>query len=304
MTAEALASVALGVQVDLRLDPANADRVPFAVPLEPNTVAEARAVAEVVRQQVDCGLDVVDDGEMGKPSFVTYVAERLAGQGARVFITSVNAIAAERLPFAASGHPITDALALIVSFYGFVEALSRRRGYDPDREGQPGVRPEHDPFGLEHGRHEPVVHDRPQRCQGPRVVQAQAGCCRDHRHCAVGCNVLASERTHPLRGDGAVVIPMVERLDEVGDHDLVELPRKQGINVRDARVDRCLKILADAHLPLHHLFDQGGDLPARLFALLLIPADAPLADDLIQQTDLRFCLGNLLGLYLFLRFSH
>src|SRR5262245_6661002 len=37
------------------------------------------AVAEVVRQQVDCGLDVVDDGEMGKPSFVTYVAERLAG---------------------------------------------------------------------------------------------------------------------------------------------------------------------------------------------------------------------------------
>ena len=38
-----------------------------------------RAVAEVVRQQVDCGLDVVDDGEMGKPSFVTYVAERLAG---------------------------------------------------------------------------------------------------------------------------------------------------------------------------------------------------------------------------------
>jgi len=37
------------------------------------------AVAEVVRQQVDCGLDIVDDGEMGKPSFVTYVAERLAG---------------------------------------------------------------------------------------------------------------------------------------------------------------------------------------------------------------------------------
>ena len=37
------------------------------------------AVAEVVRQQAECGLDIVDDGEMGKPSFVTYVAERLAG---------------------------------------------------------------------------------------------------------------------------------------------------------------------------------------------------------------------------------
>jgi 5-methyltetrahydropteroyltriglutamate--homocysteine methyltransferase len=38
-----------------------------------------RAVADVVRQQIDIGLDVVDDGEMSKPSFVTYVNERLGG---------------------------------------------------------------------------------------------------------------------------------------------------------------------------------------------------------------------------------
>jgi 5-methyltetrahydropteroyltriglutamate--homocysteine methyltransferase len=37
------------------------------------------AVAEVVRQQVEHGLDVIDDGEMGKASFVTYVTERLTG---------------------------------------------------------------------------------------------------------------------------------------------------------------------------------------------------------------------------------
>ena len=37
------------------------------------------AVADVVRKQAEHGLDVVDDGEMGKPSFVTYVTERLAG---------------------------------------------------------------------------------------------------------------------------------------------------------------------------------------------------------------------------------
>src|SRR5262249_28308674 len=37
------------------------------------------AVAEIVRTQVELGLDVVDDGEMSKPSFVTYVQERLAG---------------------------------------------------------------------------------------------------------------------------------------------------------------------------------------------------------------------------------
>jgi 5-methyltetrahydropteroyltriglutamate--homocysteine methyltransferase len=37
------------------------------------------AVAEVVRKQADIGLDIVDDGEFGKPSFVTYVRQRLGG---------------------------------------------------------------------------------------------------------------------------------------------------------------------------------------------------------------------------------
>ena len=38
-----------------------------------------RAVADAVAQQTATGLDVVNDGEMSKPSFVTYVQERLAG---------------------------------------------------------------------------------------------------------------------------------------------------------------------------------------------------------------------------------
>ena len=38
-----------------------------------------RAVADVVREQVEHGLDVIDDGEMSKPSFITYVTERLSG---------------------------------------------------------------------------------------------------------------------------------------------------------------------------------------------------------------------------------
>ncbi|HKA44492.1 MAG TPA: cobalamin-independent methionine synthase II family protein [Burkholderiales bacterium] len=37
------------------------------------------AVAEIVRKQVDLGVDIVDDGEMGKPGFIHYVNERLAG---------------------------------------------------------------------------------------------------------------------------------------------------------------------------------------------------------------------------------
>ena len=37
------------------------------------------AVADVVRKQIDLGIDIVDDGEYGKPSFVSYVNERLGG---------------------------------------------------------------------------------------------------------------------------------------------------------------------------------------------------------------------------------
>jgi 5-methyltetrahydropteroyltriglutamate--homocysteine methyltransferase len=37
------------------------------------------AVGEIVREQADIGIDVVDDGEFGKPSFVTYVRDRLEG---------------------------------------------------------------------------------------------------------------------------------------------------------------------------------------------------------------------------------
>src|ERR1700753_3926387 len=38
-----------------------------------------RAVAEVVKKQADLGIDIVNDGEQGKISFVTYVNERLSG---------------------------------------------------------------------------------------------------------------------------------------------------------------------------------------------------------------------------------
>lgn len=41
------------------------------------------AVADVVREQVDCGLDIVTDGEFSKPGFFTYIRERLDGFEAR-----------------------------------------------------------------------------------------------------------------------------------------------------------------------------------------------------------------------------
>src|SRR5829696_3730098 len=37
------------------------------------------AVNEIVQKQIDIGLDIVNDGEMGKPSFITYATARLDG---------------------------------------------------------------------------------------------------------------------------------------------------------------------------------------------------------------------------------
>jgi 5-methyltetrahydropteroyltriglutamate--homocysteine methyltransferase len=38
-----------------------------------------QAVSDIVKKQLALGIDVVDDGEQGKPSFVTYIHERLGG---------------------------------------------------------------------------------------------------------------------------------------------------------------------------------------------------------------------------------
>src|SRR5438094_6846974 len=53
------------------------------VPVDPDALARrvASAVEEVVRKQADAGVDVVDDGEMSKPSYATYIKDRLHGFG-------------------------------------------------------------------------------------------------------------------------------------------------------------------------------------------------------------------------------
>src|ERR1051325_695328 len=42
-------------------------------------VATAKAVDETVAQQVACGVDIVSDGEMSKPSYTTYIRHRVEG---------------------------------------------------------------------------------------------------------------------------------------------------------------------------------------------------------------------------------
>ncbi|MFZ0528505.1 MAG: cobalamin-independent methionine synthase II family protein [Xanthobacteraceae bacterium] len=43
----------------------------------------AQAINDVVRKQVDCGIEIVTDGEFSKPGFFTYIQERLGGFEAR-----------------------------------------------------------------------------------------------------------------------------------------------------------------------------------------------------------------------------
>jgi 5-methyltetrahydropteroyltriglutamate--homocysteine methyltransferase len=53
------------------------------VPVDPAALAARvrSAVADVVKKQADAGIDIVNDGEMSKPSYATYVKDRLAGFG-------------------------------------------------------------------------------------------------------------------------------------------------------------------------------------------------------------------------------
>jgi 5-methyltetrahydropteroyltriglutamate--homocysteine methyltransferase len=53
------------------------------VPVDPGALAERvrSAVAEVVQKQVGAGVDLVNDGEMSKPSYATYIKDRLNGFG-------------------------------------------------------------------------------------------------------------------------------------------------------------------------------------------------------------------------------
>lgn len=98
--------------------------------------AEAYSAAEVLHGPsaiVQSGfpvlaLTVQDAAEPG----VIQTAERLAAQGADVFLTGAAAKGAITLPAVTGLHPLVAPLVQAVAFYAFVETLARRRGFDPD----------------------------------------------------------------------------------------------------------------------------------------------------------------------------
>lgn len=59
-------------------------------------------------------------------------ADDLARKGARVFATSDKVTQATKLDFVATGHPLTDPICLIASFYAMVERLATGAGINPD----------------------------------------------------------------------------------------------------------------------------------------------------------------------------
>jgi 5-methyltetrahydropteroyltriglutamate--homocysteine methyltransferase len=75
------------------------------------------AVADNVRQQVDAGIDVVNDGEVGKPSFANYVFARLGGFEARPAPTGA---AANRGPVDPDGRDAQE----FPDYYAYVLAHS------------------------------------------------------------------------------------------------------------------------------------------------------------------------------------
>lgn len=98
--------------------------------------AEAYSTAEVLHGPVSIVEDgypvlvlgVRDAAEEG----LARTADRMAAQGGIVFGTTDKLEHAKRLEFEAAGHPLTDAITQIVSFYAFIEWFARRRGFNPD----------------------------------------------------------------------------------------------------------------------------------------------------------------------------
>lgn len=98
--------------------------------------AEAYSAAEVlhgpaaiVQAQFPVLVLGVEDAALPQ---VVETAERMAAQGADVFLTGAEAQGATRLPSVAGLHPLVAPLVRIASYYAFVEQLARRRGFDPD----------------------------------------------------------------------------------------------------------------------------------------------------------------------------
>jgi glucosamine--fructose-6-phosphate aminotransferase (isomerizing) len=98
--------------------------------------AESYSSAEVLHGPVsivDAGFPVLclAAADAAEP-MVADIAAQIAAKGAAAFITGPARGGAASLAHVRTGHPLTDPLALIATFYAVVERLAVERGIDPD----------------------------------------------------------------------------------------------------------------------------------------------------------------------------
>src|SRR5215468_1522908 len=92
----------------------------------------SKAVADVVARQVEVGVDIVDDGEMGKSTWITYLYERMTGLESRPIEGSVTSI----LPASRDRQHFPGAYAELDALDEAAARASTSLGADePDRTG-------------------------------------------------------------------------------------------------------------------------------------------------------------------------
>ncbi len=98
--------------------------------------AESYSSAEVLHGPVsivDAGFPVIAlAANDAAEEVLVQVADEIAAKGATVFVTSDKAKTATPLPVIRTGHPLTDPITLIASFYAMVETIAVSRGINPD----------------------------------------------------------------------------------------------------------------------------------------------------------------------------
>ncbi len=98
--------------------------------------AESYSSAEVLHGPVsivDQGFPVIALASRDQSEdILVKVADQIADKGASVFVTSSKAKSAIALPVVRTGHPLTDPISLISSFYSMVETVANSRGVNPD----------------------------------------------------------------------------------------------------------------------------------------------------------------------------
>lgn len=90
-----------------------------------------QAVADVVRKQVEAGIDIITDGELGKNSFTLYVTQRLSG-------LTPNAVPMMSLIGAAGGRPRERSPEELIRASGFSRQTSRSLANMPVNDGPLG----------------------------------------------------------------------------------------------------------------------------------------------------------------------